>query len=130
MTQDKGKSPAEGELERAKDTADEIVGRITLVDGKGHCFTVSENDRDWLADYIAAHTKIECDKAKETTAAWAIGVIDELHLTAPPEADRTYKGIKNTLRDRFKAITGVDPAPNYPVKATLHPTKEQTRGDV
>lgn len=32
----------------AEQLADEIVGRITLVDGKGKCFTISESDYEWL----------------------------------------------------------------------------------
>lgn len=61
-------------------------------------------------------------KAEQRGVAWAIGVIDELHLKAPMiggDFDREYKGIKNTIRDRFKGTTGVDPAPRYPVNVQL-----------
>lgn len=60
--------------------------------------------------------------------AWTIGVIDDLHINdyRPDTSDKTYKGIKNTLRDRYKTETGIDPAPSYPIKAHLtHP-----KGDV
>lgn len=33
--------------------------------------------------------------------------------------DKGYKGIKNRLRDCYKAETGIDPAPNYPINAKL-----------
>lgn len=53
--------------------------------------------------------------------AWVIGVIDQLHTGNPysHEGDKLYKGIKNTIRDRYKQIIGVDPAPSYPIKAEL-----------
>ena len=36
----------------------EITGRVVLVDGKGECFTISENDREWLRDTLAVwHNK-------------------------------------------------------------------------
>jgi hypothetical protein len=56
-----------------------------------------------LKDDIAAATK----QAEQTGVAWAIGVIDELHLQVGDwQTDPTYKGIKNTIRDTYKAVTG------------------------
>lgn len=59
-------------------------------------------------------------EAQTNAVAWSIGVIDSLHIIqGDSSSDPHYKGIKNTLRDKYKAKTGVDPAPSYPVKATL-----------
>jgi len=72
-----------------------------------------------------AHEVIEAWAAQKVIegqtkgVAWAIGIIDELHLDRGWEDDKTFKGIKNTLRDRYKAEIGVDPAPSYPIKTQL-----------
>jgi hypothetical protein len=63
-------------------------------------------------------------KGEQNGVAWAIGVIDDLHFKADIGHDYEYKGIKNTIRDRFKATTGIDPAPSYPVKAELKSSTE------
>jgi len=60
--------------------------------------------------------------AQENAVAWVIMVIDEFH-SMPHEysnqRDKFYKGVKNGLRDRYRSETGIDPAPSYPIKATL-----------
>lgn len=54
------------------------------------------------------------------SVAWCVSVVDDLHIADGDwKSDSTYKGIKNTLRDRYKEIMGVDPAPSYPIKARL-----------
>lgn len=58
-------------------------------------------------------------KYEQNGVAWAIKIIDELHFKAPAEFDYEYKGIKNTLRDRYKEITGIDPAPSYPIRVEI-----------
>ena len=63
--------------------------------------------------------------------AWAVGVIDDMHFGLSNtdgndvDLDRTFKGIKNTLRDRYKDITGIDPAPSYPIHAQLKANKSR-----
>lgn len=69
------------------------------------------------------------DYAVQTNAvAWVIGILDELHIgtmgsfaLTSDTTDRLLKGLKNTIRDRYKAQTGVDPAPDYPIHADLLP---------
>jgi predicted RNA-binding protein with EMAP domain len=71
--------------------------------------------------------------AQTNAVAWTVGVIDDLHSTTPDRAslvvDMAYKGVKNTLRDRYKAETGVDPAPDYPIHAKLHHQNNLKRDD-
>lgn len=62
--------------------------------------------------------------AQTNAVAWAVGVIDDLHINdydidSRADADYVYKGVKNTLRDRYKAEIGIDPAPSYPINAQL-----------
>lgn len=72
--------------------------------------------------------------AQQNGVAWAIGIIDEMHvnelfdkqISEGSLGDKGYKGVKNTLRDRYKAETGIDPAPNYPVNATLKAAQEKS----
>lgn len=86
------------------------------------------------ADILRAYLQGEVERAEQRGVAWAVGVLDKLHIEAPghsnqhADIDKFYKGAKNTLRDRFKAETGIDPAPSYPVKVQLaHPktTKQE-----
>lgn len=60
-------------------------------------------------------------QGQENGVAWAIGMIDNLHIGTEysNKTDMLFKGLKNTIRDKYKAETGIDPAPNYPVKVTL-----------
>lgn len=72
--------------------------------------------------------------AQENGVAWAIKVVDDLHLKNPyihsnDSIDMTYKGIKNTIRDRYKVDIGIDPAPNYPIHATLKQAQEEESND-
>jgi hypothetical protein len=61
--------------------------------------------------------------AEENGVAWTISVIDDLHIHRDydlnSETDKMFKGIKNTIRDRYKFMTEIDPAPSYPINATL-----------
>ncbi len=88
----------------------------------GYCHISSQDIWDGIKGTYEADLDAKVREAEQRGVAWAIGVIDELHLLVANESwplDREYKGIKNTLRDRFKVETGVDPAPSYPVHATL-----------
>jgi len=61
--------------------------------------------------------------AQTNGVAWTIKVIDELHFGKLGEHnDAIFKGMKNTIRDRYKYEAGVDPAPSYPISATLQST--------
>lgn len=66
-------------------------------------------------------------EAQTNAVAWAIGQIDEMHMRegAGDEADRLFKGIKNNLRGSYESEVGVDPAPDYPVRAKLAKTGPQ-----
>lgn len=73
-------------------------------------------------DAIKKYVNLNRKEGERNGVTWTIGVIDDLHLKAPMmggDLDREYKGIKNTIRDRYKAAMGVDPAPHYPVNAQL-----------
>lgn len=64
--------------------------------------------------------------AEQNAVAWTIMVIDEIHMNdVGTGIDRAYKGVKNKLRDRYKSITGIDPAPHYPIKAQLSAQQPQ-----
>lgn len=62
-------------------------------------------------------------EAEKNAVAWAIGQIDDMHFNTPHTetfiGDSLFKGIKNSLRDRAKLQAGYDPAPNYPINASL-----------
>jgi hypothetical protein len=67
--------------------------------------------------------------AQENAVAWTVGLIDEIHIngsnfTGEPSTDSLFKGIKNTIRDRYRFEVGTDPAPSYPIKAQLHQSQE------
>lgn len=88
-------------------------------------------DANWLqASVIYADQITELVRAAEKRgAAFAIKVVDDLHIGGEytDTTDKLMKGIKNTIRDNFEAETGADPAPDYPVKVTLHPTNQVFR---
>jgi hypothetical protein len=73
-------------------------------------------------------------EAQTNAVAWAIGVIDEMHIGEIADGqlgkgtvgDKGYKAIKNTIRDLYKTKAGLDPAPSYPIKAKL---RSQTTGE-
>ena len=66
--------------------------------------------------------------AQQNAVAWSIMVLDDLHTDGvdkyamSADYDKFYKSAKNTIRDRYKNETGVDPAPDYPILSQL---KEQ-----
>jgi hypothetical protein len=82
---------------------------------------------DWAYSTEQLMTILESTSAEayrqgqKNGVAWAIKVIDDLHIgnEYSDTTDRLFKGLKNTIRDRYKAETGVDPAPNYPVRVIL-----------
>jgi hypothetical protein len=67
--------------------------------------------------------------AQQNAVAWSIMVLDDLHTDGvdkyamSADYDKFYKSAKNTIRDRYKNETGVDPAPDYPILSQL---KEQS----
>lgn len=65
-------------------------------------------------------------RSQTNAVAWTVGILDDLHINAEGhDPDRAFKGAKNTIRDRYKAEVGVDPAPGYPVKAKLQAQLEK-----
>lgn len=109
------KPSEEGFEQRLEATFDEL--RKTF----GQPFGLIGTEKALLAAHQQAITA-----AEERGVAWAIKVLDEMHMRIAFDAsdDATFKGIKNTLRDRFKSITGIDPAPSYPIEAELTARKE------
>jgi len=77
---------------------------------------------------ITLHTQKREVEAQTNAVAWTIGVLDDMHSHVGEDGlyreYDLYKGIKNTIRDRYKDMTGVDPAPSYPIHAQLtNPTE-------
>jgi hypothetical protein len=71
-------------------------------------------------DVIAKTMSKSAVEAQRNAIAWTVGVIDEAHMNSSGgAADRIYKGIKNTIRDKYQKRMGVDPAPDYPVDTEL-----------
>ncbi len=68
--------------------------------------------------------------SQTNAVSWVVMILDDLHITdSASHTDPTYKGIKNTIRDRYKAVVGVDPATGYPIRATLRQTtKDNLKG--
>ena len=64
--------------------------------------------------------------AQQNAVAWSIMVLDDLHTDGvdkyamSADYDKFYKSAKNTIRDRYKNETGVDPAPYYPILSQLN----------
>lgn len=80
----------------------------------------------WTAE-LKVLIEAEVRAAETNTVAWTVGVIDELHINSNSSfSDPVYKGVKNTLRDRYKAETGIDPAPHYPIHAQLSTPSPRT----
>ncbi|MET3349016.1 UNVERIFIED_ORG: hypothetical protein ABID57_000685 [Arthrobacter sp. UYEF1] len=122
-------TPSSGELEQ---WAEAIPGATVYRKAFGKHLQVEIEVAD-LQLYIATTVTAAEQRGEQNGVAWAIGVIDELHIggRGAETTDRLFKGIKNNLRDRFKAVTGIDPAPSYPVNAALkqtQPSKEQANG--
>lgn len=70
--------------------------------------------------------------AQQNGVAWTVAVIDDLHMKDHSHfygPDVIYKGIKNAIRDRYRFVTGSDPAPDYPVNVTLK-SQQQENEDV
>jgi len=68
-------------------------------------------------------------EAQQNAVAWSMMVLDDLHTDCvdkyamSAEFDKFYKGAKNTIRDRYKNETGVDPTPGYPILVQLKGNK-------
>lgn len=96
--------------------------------------TLTKDGLDSLAGAISGLFRQELagrERETQTNAvAWTIGVIDDIHMNdhRQIQSDSIYKGIKNTIRDRYKSEIGVDPAPTYPIKAQLSHRKGEDNG--
>ena len=111
---------------------DELVNIHTSHDENGCFFCTIETATGYnkLLDFMAAQLQAARAEAQTNAIAWAVGVLDEFH-TMPhldsTERDKFYKGVKNGLRDRYRSETGIDPAPNYPIRATLIPKHKENK---
>jgi len=67
------------------------------------------------------------NETQKNGVAWSIGVVDDLHnlVYDNDTTDRMFKGIKNTIRDKHEDVTGIDPAPEYPITAKLNPKENK-----
>lgn len=105
------------EIERQPNTVYECPLQTIFVPSKG----ASSALLAWRDKAIA--------EAQTNAVAWCVGVLDDFHFMPHEhdiDRDKFYKGVKNGLRDRYQSETGIDPAPNYPVKATLsNPVSEE-----
>lgn len=85
---------------------------------------------DQIMQLIDSYCNKQVEESQQNAVAWTIGVIDDLHTNTTDTMqmlgtqDRLFKGMKNTIRDRYKLMTGVDPAPNYPITAELQNNQE------
>lgn len=115
----------------ANEATDEIIDLIK----SAHAATAAEAYARGYDDCLKEHgTVFKGQKIQDTEAyrrgqtngvAWSVKVLDDLHMAdSSISSDMIYKGAKNTIRDRYKAETGTDPAPKYPVKARVQ--KEET----
>ena len=109
-------------------TLDEIRQKIIKAsfspDYWGEDYSVLSKDQQEFVDKIQALIT----DAQQNAVAWSIMVLDDLHTDGvdkyamSADYDKFYKSAKNTIRDRYKNETGVDPAPDYPILSQL---KEQ-----
>lgn len=83
--------------------------------------TLIEEEADKLMSLFTRALQRQSFDSQTNAVAWCVSVVDEMHIDDTDGADRIYKGVKNRLRDRYKAETGIDPAPRYPVEAKLQP---------
>jgi hypothetical protein len=97
------------------------IGSVYNHPEDGYANNISENEATF---FYRLAKKMEL-KAQTNAVAWSVGVVDELHMESNQESetDKLYKGVKNTLRDLYKAQVGIDPAPSYPTHVAL--TKEE-----
>ena len=90
-----------------------------------------EKERDWLVGYINQLIQTLAQEVEQNGVAWSIKQIDDMHFNTPTDehfnGDKLFKGIKNSLRDRFRLETGIDPAPDYPIKAKLNQLKDSPK---
>lgn len=91
--------------------------------------TKTANAKAKLLALIAKHTQ----EAEQNAVAWCVMVLDEFHgmphVGQSAQRDKFYKGVKNGLRDRFRSETGIDPAPTYPIRATLKANTDTLQGE-
>lgn len=106
--------------DRLNDVIWELMSEIKRIE---HNSGTQERGGKYAQAHQQAHAAITAlmGETQTNAVAWVIGIIDELHSKPTGEwsLDMEYKGIKNTIRDRYKAEIGVDPAPNYPIHAIL-----------
>lgn len=66
-------------------------------------------------------------EARVATANWAVHFVDKIEQEKPAPDDmwRTFKFIRNGMRDEFERVYGVDPSPRHdPASAQLKAEKE------
>lgn len=92
--------------------------RFVIVDNVGRFDT---KGRIAVTRTELAAIQAELAKAQTNGVAWSIKLIDQLHIGTRDSntTDRLFKGLKNSIRDSYKAEIGIDPAPSYPVNVKL-----------
>lgn len=93
-------------------------------------FTYKDGDiRTYPLGRARQAIKAIMQQQEQNGVAWSIGVIDDIHdmnrrIDSDGGLNRLFVGLKNTIRDKYEEITGIDPAPNYPITATITPKGE------
>jgi hypothetical protein len=83
---------------------------------------VKKEQIDVIMQIIKSRDQRIALEAQTNAIAWAVGIIDKMHFSSTgddDDNDPTFKGIKSALRGQYEEATGIDPAPNYPISATL-----------
>jgi hypothetical protein len=85
-------------------------------------------DSDEYADWLEFKQAIEAiiQEREKLVARKVIRLIDDMHFSTSGNEDRTFKGIKNTIRDRYKADYGYDPTPGYPIEEQFEIRKQSS----
>jgi len=91
----------------------------------------SKNEAEWLKrakETLKSRDQHIALEAQTNATAWAVGVIDKIHFSSTGDDDDNdpiFKGIKSAIRGQYERVTGVDPAPNYPITATLKQSQKE-----
>lgn len=84
------------ERERAQESANEIVGHVTLIDeATKACFIISETDREWLESYLLQR---EREARIEENQQW-IKWLDKPHGGGPADFDFDDRIAELTQKD-------------------------------
>jgi hypothetical protein len=114
---------------------DELENILNRTDYKGDVLMMSTyyaetKEFGWtpLIDVLKSRDQRIVLEAQAIAFVWAVGIIDKTHFSSTgddDDNDPTFKGIKSALRGQYKEATGIDPALNYPISATLKQSQKE-----